>query len=164
MMIIRERYLITITVAVLFFSMAGISYQQLPFLENDEGLRCIYYEAAEKTITIDCDHASFGDLISTIYDRSLLEKLEEDGEYLLKANLRVADGASFGMTSSDGVQYLKIAGANGIIVHGKILIDGVKITSWNTRDRKSTRLNSSHANISYAVFCLKKKTNTNQTT
>src|SRR5258707_3775046 len=26
-------------------------------------------------------------------------------------------------------------------------------------DRKSTRLNSSHANISYAVFCLKKKTN-----
>src|SRR3712207_7625925 len=28
------------------------------------------------------------------------------------------------------------------------------------RDRKSTRLNSSHANISYAVFCLKKKTKT----
>src|SRR3712207_8100340 len=28
------------------------------------------------------------------------------------------------------------------------------------RDRKSTRLNSSHANISYAVFCLKKKQNT----
>src|SRR3712207_8677947 len=26
------------------------------------------------------------------------------------------------------------------------------------KDRKSTRLNSSHANISYAVFCLKKKT------
>src|SRR3712207_7981764 len=28
-------------------------------------------------------------------------------------------------------------------------------------DRKSTRLNSSHANISYAVFCLKKKTTQN---
>src|SRR3712207_7897592 len=27
----------------------------------------------------------------------------------------------------------------------------------NEEDRKSTRLNSSHANISYAVFCLKKK-------
>src|SRR3712207_7789425 len=27
----------------------------------------------------------------------------------------------------------------------------------NVEDRKSTRLNSSHANISYAVFCLKKK-------
>src|SRR5699024_11732288 len=29
-------------------------------------------------------------------------------------------------------------------------------------DRKSTRLNSSHVSISYAVFCLKKKTNTSQ--
>src|SRR3712207_7717344 len=33
----------------------------------------------------------------------------------------------------------------------------------NRKDRKSTRLNSSHANISYAVFCLKKK-KTKQTT
>src|SRR3712207_8075395 len=31
---------------------------------------------------------------------------------------------------------------------------------WARADRKSTRLNSSHANISYAVFCLKKKNNT----
>src|SRR5690348_18004985 len=30
-----------------------------------------------------------------------------------------------------------------------------RITDW--RDRKSTRLNSSHPSISYAVFCLKKK-------
>src|SRR3712207_7542049 len=29
-------------------------------------------------------------------------------------------------------------------------------TCYQLRDRKSTRLNSSHANISYAVFCLKK--------
>src|SRR5690606_40051993 len=28
---------------------------------------------------------------------------------------------------------------------------------WNPADRKSTRLNSSHVKISYAVFCLKKK-------
>src|SRR3712207_8913795 len=34
----------------------------------------------------------------------------------------------------------------------------VNITSGSVKiDRKSTRLNSSHANISYAVFCLKKK-------
>src|SRR5699024_12776935 len=31
----------------------------------------------------------------------------------------------------------------------------------NRQDRKSTRLNSSHVSISYAVFCLKKKTTTN---
>src|SRR3712207_8634027 len=33
----------------------------------------------------------------------------------------------------------------------------VGIVTVKTTDRKSTRLNSSHANISYAVFCLKKK-------
>src|SRR2546427_2928317 len=30
---------------------------------------------------------------------------------------------------------------------------------WHSIDRKSTRLNSSHSQISYAVFCLKKKKN-----
>src|SRR3712207_7618555 len=35
------------------------------------------------------------------------------------------------------------------------------LTTVAPSDRKSTRLNSSHANISYAVFCLKKKQITN---
>ena len=118
---------------LLFFSMTSISYQQLPFFDFEEGVECIDYDAAENTIAIDCDHASFGDVIRTINDQSVLEKLEQDGEYLLKANLRVADGMTFEMTSNedDNLQYLKIAGANGIIVHGRILIDGVKITSWD---------------------------------
>src|SRR3712207_7829024 len=33
----------------------------------------------------------------------------------------------------------------------------VILDNYENKDRKSTRLNSSHANISYAVFCLKKK-------
>src|SRR2546427_8338565 len=37
--------------------------------------------------------------------------------------------------------------------HGR----GVRVRDGATRDRKSTRLNSSHSQISYAVFCLKKK-------
>src|SRR3712207_7906519 len=39
---------------------------------------------------------------------------------------------------------------------GTIFLDA---RAHKTIDRKSTRLNSSHANISYAVFCLKKKAN-----
>src|SRR3712207_7803705 len=38
--------------------------------------------------------------------------------------------------------------------HGTLFLDEV---AEQRADRKSTRLNSSHANISYAVFCLKKK-------
>src|SRR3712207_8265581 len=55
------------------------------------------------------------------------------------------------------------------LLHGKtsqVVHDGVGVlaglpspfTATRYQDRKSTRLNSSHANISYAVFCLKKKT------
>src|SRR2546430_3834057 len=38
----------------------------------------------------------------------------------------------------------------------EMLVRGVRAES-GPRDRKSTRLNSSHSQISYAVFCLKKK-------
>src|SRR3712207_7046476 len=48
--------------------------------------------------------------------------------------------------------------------HAVVLVDGEGVDDVRERvvvvvgvDRKSTRLNSSHANISYAVFCLKKK-------
>src|SRR3712207_8429361 len=47
-------------------------------------------------------------------------------------------GAALGEDEVDEVEHL-------LTIHGC------------SRDRKSTRLNSSHANISYAVFCLKKK-------
>src|SRR3712207_8533709 len=45
-------------------------------------------------------------------------------------------------------------------VRARRLPDGERDLDEHERDRKSTRLNSSHANISYAVFCLKKKKHT----
>src|SRR3712207_8412505 len=41
-------------------------------------------------------------------------------------------------------------------VERQALLGGGRVERRADRDRKSTRLNSSHANISYAVFCLKK--------
>src|SRR3712207_7118944 len=44
-----------------------------------------------------------------------------------------------------------------------VVWEQARMPGWRrvaTADRKSTRLNSSHANISYAVFCLKKKKTT----
>src|SRR3712207_7573067 len=40
-----------------------------------------------------------------------------------------------------------------------VVIESGDVADGEVVDRKSTRLNSSHANISYAVFCLKKKNN-----
>src|SRR2546430_4467062 len=42
--------------------------------------------------------------------------------------------------------------------HGDFLSTTIGLCIGWTKDRKSTRLNSSHSQISYAVFCLKKKT------
>src|SRR3712207_6874216 len=50
----------------------------------------------------------------------------------------------YSCSSSADLRYLAIRGTRRGGLHDNI-------------DRKSTRLNSSHANISYAVFCLKKK-------
>src|SRR3712207_7262435 len=41
--------------------------------------------------------------------------------------------------------------------HVDVVVDPEQVDRPDQEDRKSTRLNSSHANISYAVFCLKKK-------
>src|SRR5690242_21166976 len=37
------------------------------------------------------------------------------------------------------------------------VLEHLRSRGWHLQDRKSTRLNSSHMSISYAVFCLKKK-------
>src|SRR2546427_8490040 len=49
------------------------------------------------------------------------------------------------------------------IKRGAGQLDGVTYDEARYEDRKSTRLNSSHSQISYAVFCLKKKKKTNKT-
>src|SRR3712207_8541468 len=48
-------------------------------------------------------------------------------------------------------------------VHRRRQLPPAVLYDHRTKDRKSTRLNSSHANISYAVFCLKKKNRTTPT-
>src|SRR3712207_7975302 len=50
-----------------------------------------------------------------------------------------------------------LIGRDNIVVSGGLDPENVREAIEYFEDRKSTRLNSSHANISYAVFCLKKK-------
>src|SRR2546430_11182666 len=56
--------------------------------------------------------------------------------------------------------------ANSAVMFARAQARAAKIEAQHgeaKRDRKSTRLNSSHSQISYAVFCLKKKKNQKQT-
>src|SRR3712207_7984169 len=58
---------------------------------------------------------------------------------------------------------IKGGGVDAVALPGRRVRIGEHVTEVGVTpfraDRKSTRLNSSHANISYAVFCLKKKPN-----
>ena len=128
-MFIFKRGLATL-IALLLFSMTLISTYQVQF--TNASTACVGYQSGVNTITINCN-ASFLDVVQAINDPEILEQEEEEeGQYILNANLEVTDGVTFEMTSSgDGLQYLKLAGENGIIVYGKILIDGVTITSWD---------------------------------
>src|SRR5690554_7532493 len=70
-------------------------------------------------------------------------------------SLSLANNASNGIEPSFSHHY-----ARNIIREGRKTKEKVDVFSFELlayRDRKSTRLNSSHVRISYAVFCLKKK-------
>ena len=130
-MTILKRNFVAI-IALILFSTTLVSTQQVQF--SAASTACVGYQGGVNTITITCD-ASFLDVVQAISDPAILEQEVQGGQYILHANLEVADGVTFQMTSNgDNLQYLKIAGANGIIVYGKILINGVKITSWDVSE------------------------------
>src|SRR3712207_638046 len=93
--------------------------------------------------------------------------LTRDGRYLLVANsasddLSVFSGADEGSIElrdrvHTGATPMSVTEREGLVV---VLNTGEPGLASFQLDRKSTRLNSSHANISYAVFCLKKKKKT----
>src|SRR3712207_8070560 len=69
----------------------------------------------------------------------------------------VAADAEICMMAADTLERVGIRRGDYVVkVNNRKVLDGVLEAIG--LDRKSTRLNSSHANISYAVFCLKKKT------
>src|SRR3712207_8157844 len=90
----------------------------------------------------------FNDTATTeIYTLSLHDALP----ILLKLERLTESVPQAGLTT--GALSITNSGSHG----GKLMTD----VNGSEVDRKSTRLNSSHANISYAVFCLKKKKNKN---
>src|SRR5258707_3771317 len=75
--------------------------------------------------------------------------------------VRAAAWLLFALAGTSGIFFLlgaDFVGATQLLVYvgGTLVLVVFDVDKQLRRDRKSTRLNSCHANISYAVFCLKK--------
>src|SRR5690242_21038270 len=86
--------------------------------------------------------------------------MQTNSNIILLFSTRIIRLFCYGFLSVVLALYLSEAGLTegqiGLLFTLTLVGDAV-ITLWLTTDRKSTRLNSSHMSISYAVFCLKKK-------
>src|SRR3712207_8507427 len=90
---------------------------------------------------------------STLFPYTTLFRSDiEEGEFV----------SIMGASGSGKSTLLNILGILDNYDSGEYILGDTLIKDLSERDRKSTRLNSSHANISYAVFCLKKKIRINQ--
>src|SRR5207253_9123400 len=80
---------------------------------------------------------AFGLLFTALYVAGFLLSMRRDGVPLTVSNILRYDGATVSRLIAD------------------LKTDGLRAVRHASTDRKSTRLNSSHVAISYAVFCLK---------
>src|SRR3712207_6888962 len=89
---------------------------------------------------------------STLFPYTTLFRSISQGQSSNQNAQCVAGGSLAGSCNNQNTQSQANSGNNAAAQSG-----GSGSGSDGAGDRKSTRLNSSHANISYAVFCLKKK-------
>src|SRR3712207_3399458 len=120
-------------------------------LEPDR-LRPITFDQDVARGTTDVVHAHLGHPLLQRSTRLLRSALWGGESDLNRVSAVVVPGLD--ESSAAAVVRLGLVGRGGIRLHEEVFLAGTRLTR---QDRKSTRLNSSHANISYAVFCLKKK-------
>src|SRR3712207_8727561 len=88
---------------------------------------------------------------STLFPYTTLFRSQVTLDGGVRTVLQLGNVVPLGLDVVDPTVYFTLAGP---VPH---LPEDGQVLSFHVGDRKSTRLNSSHANISYAVFCLKKK-------
>src|SRR5699024_12231298 len=118
------------------------------------GCRCFFFSSRRRHTRSKRDWSS--DVCSSDLGHPEVDRHQQI-ELGLRRLLRPADGLRavprLGLLSGDGM-----VGAQQVLEEVLAALGGgTEQVGAPQRDRKSTRLNSSHVSISYAVFCLKKK-------
>jgi mannuronan 5-epimerase len=114
-----------------------LSFQDIP------ATTCLEYQQAERTIEIRCGTASVSDLYNSF--GPLIIKNESPKVWVLNANIRVRDDATFYINTTDTL-WLKInstaTDAYSITSQGNLRIDSVKLTSWDTLTNNYTKISN----------------------
>src|SRR3712207_3705400 len=141
-----------------------MAYKGTPLYTEDDDLFEALQLSKEAGVLV-LVHAENGDVIAKLQEQALAR-----GDVTPKFHALTRPEAVEAEATNRAIRLAEVAGASILVVHVSCAPALEAIHQAHERgqtvyaetcpqylDRKSTRLNSSHANISYAVFCLKKK-------
>src|SRR2546430_11581008 len=94
---------------------------------------------------------------STLFPYTTLFRSVSSTRVPSAADLALVPQSNWDPISKSLLQFWPAPNVAGAAQGSNNFIANVHATTYDQTDRKSTRLNSSHSQISYAVFCLKKK-------
>jgi hypothetical protein len=115
---------------------------------QQEQVGCFDYDQLNGTLNVICD-ADLIDVIAEGIGSSILQAYGP-GEYILNANVSVADNATLTISGGQDFDHLKIAGGNGITVSGRIEIENLTVTSWDTAAQSTIDIaNNTNASRGY---------------
>jgi parallel beta-helix repeat protein len=138
---ILSRYSFFLSVLILLLS----QFLFVSSIEYKDTSACITYHSSDRTIRISCNSANLTDISNAIKNSKILKKESSNKIWLLKANLEVENRSKLYINSTD-TSWLKIDSSRGkayrIQAKGDLLIDSVKITSWDTTKKDYARSNS----------------------
>ena len=107
-----------------------VNHNNNNYAKNNE---CISYDASEKSIIISCGSVHLTHIANQINEQNVIKK-ESDGNWLLNAGIIIEKGAMLILDPQD-TKRLKILAdgsvAYGIHVYGSLIIDFIRLTSWN---------------------------------
>src|SRR5690554_570170 len=115
------------------------------------------YTLASSLVSIADAVKAANDVLNPGYDVEVL--VEAFGEGSFRAKIKTVFKGAGNIFSKDALKAVALSVLANFIYQHTLAPDSQVVV--NVKDRKSTRLNSSHVRISYAVFCLKKKTTKN---
>jgi mannuronan 5-epimerase len=114
---------------------------------------CISYDSRDNTIVISCGNANLTDVYNALNANAskpgIINKGPDPKVWLLNANIKVENNSNFYINSTD-TSWLRINSTftgfvdkepNHILARGNLIIDSVKITSWDTNKNDYARAN-----------------------